>query len=164
MYSDTCEYVFKVKAESLLLPDGDCKTASVGYLLAVWGAGCSALQVGSQTHGRGGWGEAGRAGPQLAPRILLKYIFCTETQKKCSVHFSNNADVAEIQPPWNVPPTSGDRHASLSHECADLWRPGGGGESKEGEGEEYAYQRPQRQTSPPCSLLTGPARRRTHQQ
>lgn len=97
MYSDTCEYVFKVKAESLLLPDGDCKTASVGYLLAVWGAGRSALQVGSQTHGRGGWGEAGRAGPQLAPRILLKYIFCTETQKKCSVHFSNNADVADVE-------------------------------------------------------------------
>lgn len=42
-------------------------------------------------------GEAGRAGPQLAPRILLKYIFCTETQKKCSVHFSNNADVADVE-------------------------------------------------------------------
>lgn len=37
VYSDTvvCEYVFKVKAETLLLSDGDCKSAFVCYLLLV---------------------------------------------------------------------------------------------------------------------------------
>lgn len=63
-------------------------------------------------------GEAGRAGPQLAPRVLLKYIFCTETQK-CSVHFSNNADVAHVKSSRR-----GMSDASLSYECANRWRQG----------------------------------------
>lgn len=34
-HTGDCEYAFRVKAETLLLSDGDCTTASVGYLLIV---------------------------------------------------------------------------------------------------------------------------------
>lgn len=59
VYSDTdfvfCEYVFKVRAETLLLFDGDCKSASVGYLLAapVNGPLVLLFGVGGATDGAG---------------------------------------------------------------------------------------------------------------
>lgn len=55
-----CEYVFKVRAETLLLFDGDCKSASVGYLLVapVNGSLVVLSRVGGAMDGHGGcWGR-----------------------------------------------------------------------------------------------------------
>lgn len=73
-HSVVCEYVFKVKAETLLLSDGDCKTASVGYLLMV-------LWTGQSYYCWWGGGRGGIYQGHGFSEILFKYIFCTETQK-----------------------------------------------------------------------------------
>lgn len=122
-----------------------------------WRAAALRSAGGSRTHR----GKAGRAGPQLAPRLLLKSIFCTETQK-CSVHFSNNADVADAESSRRG---MSDRPLATATRRFHTNVPTvGEGGVQRGEGEESSYERAQSQNSAPCSLLTGPARRRAHQQ
>lgn len=121
-------------------------TVTVNLLLSViyWRPGERAALFYSRVTDPSGGGGGKGAGPRLSPPVLLKpfalrhqnvlYIFITTRNSRAP-----SPAVVERRPlrfRTNVP-TAGDR-------------------GREAEGEDRSYQRLQSQTSPPCSLLTGP--------
>lgn len=73
-------------------------TVTVNLLLSViyWRPGERAALFYSRVTDPSGRRPQRGGATAISPYLLLKYIFCTETQK-CSVHFYNNAELANAE-------------------------------------------------------------------
>lgn len=134
-------------------------TVTVKLLLSViyWRSGERAAPLYSRVTDppEGGKKRRGRG----SPLTFFRNISFALRHKNVLYIFITNADIkGQVQPSWNVQPTS------RFHTNVPIVGVGGRFQSPEEDREGYSYQRLQTQTSPPCSLLTGPARRRTHKQ